>query len=699
MKITINKGTSFLLTDLSGDIIPGEEFGLYHQDTRFLSTYRLTIDGVKPVLLAARQVKHYLALHHLTNPPIGDIPQGQLSITRRRFVGDGLHEDIDITNYSLETCTLTIRLEYGVDFADIFEVKTKGVDKSMVTRILPKDEVGDFAFDYSQEDFMRRIIFRFAQKPSSIKEGVVEFKIEIVPQEKWHTCIDYYTLTSKEVKPVKHTCKTEDVNLDTKDGELDKWRKGAPVLNSDYDVLDHAYKRSIKDLFALRLKGEGVAGADFLPAAGIPWYMTFFGRDSIITSYQTLLTFPKLANGTLRTLAKYQGEKVNDFNEEEPGKILHEVRFGELAAMGKIPHTPYYGSVDATLLWIILLFETYRWTNDRKLVEDLKENLLRALDWIDEYGDKDGDGYVEYIRRNKRGLENQGWKDSNDSIQFEDGSLAEPPITLCEVQGYVYDAKIKSAELLKILGEEKRAEELIREAKGLQKRFLKDFWMEDKNYFAEALDKDKNQVDSITSNPGHLLWSRIIEEEHAKQIVETLMSDEMFSGWGVRTLSSSNRGYNPTSYHNGSVWPHDNSLIAIGMINYGFFEEAIRIIEGIILASDYYPGHRLPELFCGFSKKESPYPVEYLSSSSPQAWCAGAISLFIQAMLGLYIDSIKKKVKLRPLLPKSVKHLKVQNIQVGEEKLSFNVREEDGKTSVEFTKQPHGFEIDKGEGE
>jgi len=394
----------------------------------------------------------------------------------------------------------------------------------------------------------------------------------------------------------------------------------------------------------------------------------------------------KIAQGTLRTLARFQGKEVNEDREEEPGKIMHEIRFGELAHLNLIPHAPYYGTIDATPLFLVLAVEYFNWTGDLKFIKKNLLHLRAALDWIDKYGDIDQDGYIEYNPKNKRWALNQGWKDSTDSSIHQDGSLAVPPIVLAEVQGYVYQAKKGMAEIFFYLGEKDKAKKLEREAQELKKRFNKDFWMEERKYFAFGLDYQKKQIASITSNPGHCLYSGIVSQDKSEAVVKKLLSDEMFNGWGIRTMGKNEPGYNPTSYHNGSVWPHDNSIIINGLTRYNYHREAIKVINGLIKASQYFKYNRLPELFCGFSHKETQRPIEYPVACSPQAWACGSIYLIIQSLLGINADVISNRIYLKPILPDKINKVEVKNLKIGDNRADFMLIKEGNRVKLSDVK-------------
>jgi glycogen debranching enzyme len=440
---------------------------------------------------------------------------------------------------------------------------------------------------------------------------------------------------------------------------LEQWLTDAPDLETDWDALEHIYERSLVDLAALRFYPDIIPGAS-IPAAGLPWFMALFGRDSLLTSYQALPFAPELAATTLRVLAARQGKEVDRYREEEPGKILHELRFGELTVFGERPHSPYYGTYDATPLFVVVLDEYERWTGDAGLVRELEGAARAALRWLDEYGDRDGDGYVEYERNTDSGLENQCWKDSWNSILYADGSMSSTPRATCEIQGYVYDAKVRAGRLARQLwGDPILAERLEREAAVLKERFNRDFWIPERGFFALALDGEKRKVDALTSNIGHLLWSGIVDDDKVEPLVRHLMGPALFSGWGVRTMAEGEGGYNPIEYHNGTVWPHDNSLVAAGLARHGYREEAGRIAVALLEAAAYFR-YRLPEVFAGYPRERTKFPVEYPTASSPQAWATGTPLLFLRVLLGL--EPHGDRLEVDPALPAAIGELALRGI-------------------------------------
>jgi glycogen debranching enzyme len=631
--IEVLEGSSFMLSDRRGDIYQGSIAGFFHEDTRYLNRFVLTVGGRPPTILTSGGVDYYSAAFYMTNQQLDGIPERTLSISRYRFVGDGVRERIRIKSHAAQPVRVEVRLSCGADFADLFEVKQQRIRKGGDLRTEHDPEHGVLHFDYQHHDFHAGCRIHSTEHGQAAGDDLV-WDVELAPRSTWETTIRVAVHLDEDILDPVHE---EFEETEREAGMvLRKWQDEVPRLSAGLDLLEHVYQRSIIDLAALRLRADVEGNDASLPAAGLPWYMAIFGRDTLITSYQSLLVGPELARGALHTLASLQGSEVNDFKDEEPGKILHEIRFGELTALGLRPHRPYYGTADATPLWLILLSEYWRFTGDAETCKVLWPNATRALEWIDTYGDADGDGYVEYATRSEQGLRNQSWKDSWNSMLFASGEVAEPPLAVCEVQGYVYDAKIRTAELAeKVWADPVLAGRLRDEAEKLYDRFNEDFWTEDRGgYYVLALDKDKRRVDAMTSDMGHLLWSGIVPEERAKILVRQLFSDGMWSGWGIRTMSSNDAGFNPITYHNGTVWPHDNSLIAAGLARYGFRDQANRI-AGAMFEAASFTDYRLPEVFAGYPRRESRFPVRYPTASSPQAWATAAPFLWVRLMLGL----------------------------------------------------------------
>ncbi len=655
--ISILDGSTFVVSDRRGDIDadPSQPHGLFHRDTRFLSRWIVTVDGRAPDPLSVENEQYFSAQFFLV-PPTGTIYRNPyLSVIRKRMVGDGFHEDIAVLNHANEPVEVELRVDAGADFADLFEVKD-ALEKKGLHYTDVRD--GDLVLGYQRDDFVRETEISTSVPASEVTSDGFLFRIELAPHEEWSTCVDVVPRTGDETTvKYRHGDETARPNMRV---SLEEWIEQAPDLESESDALEHVYRKSLVDLAALRFYSE-LAPDDSLPAAGLPWFMTLFGRDSLVTSYQALPFAPELAATTLRVLAARQGAEVDDFRDEEPGRILHEIRFGELVHFGERPHAPYFGASDTTPLFLVLLDEYERWSGDTQLVRDLERNARAALDWIDRYGDRDGDGYVEYERRNEdTGLENQCWKDSWNSILYADGTLASLPRATCEIQGLVYDAKVRSARLARdVWDDEGLAVRLEEEAAALKARFNRDFWIEDRQFFALALDGDKKPVDSLTSNIGHLLWSGIVDEDKAQAIVDHLLGERLFSGWGVRTMAEGEGGYNPIEYHNGTVWPHDNSFIAAGLARYGFRAEAARVAEAILEAATFFD-YRLPEVFAGYPRSRTGAPVEYPTASSPQAWATATPLLLIRILLGL--EPAGDELGADPALPSSIGRLALRGI-------------------------------------
>jgi glycogen debranching enzyme len=644
--LTILEGSTFCICDEIGDVA-GATGGLFADDTRFLSSLRLTVNGRRPLLLSSGKVEYFSAAFYLRNPLAGGLGIDELSIERARFVGQAMEDTLVFQNQSMRRIEFDVGLEIGADFADIISVKEYdfALGDPLNARPLPSvvsgrwDDPGRALLleDPAPGGARTRIVF---SRPGDVAEAGVSYRIALEPRERWELRLGVFPALNGDQEFVpRFTDRHFGEELAHVRDSLAAWRLRVPELRASWDDLSRSFGQSVSDLAALRMrsgKDNGDAGIGKLPAAGMPWFMTVFGRDTIITCLQTLLFGPELARSALEVLAQLQAREDDPSIDAEPGKIVHEVRRGKAAERW---FHRYYGTVDATPLYLILLSEVWRWTDDAALVERLKEPALRALGWIDEYGDRDGDGFVEYERRTDRGLRNQSWKDSQDSQRFADGSVATGPIAPCEVQGYVYDAKRRLADVAREVWRDRGlAARLDREADELRDRFDRAFWVDDRGgYFALALDGDKRRVDALCSNIGHLLWSGIVKPERVDRIVDALMVEPLWSGWGVRTMSSADAGYSPLSYHNGTVWPHDNSLIAAGLARYARWPEVQRIVQRMLNASAHFD-HQLPEVFAGLRRSDTPFPIAYPTAARPQAWAAGTPVLLLQLLLGLYPD-------------------------------------------------------------
>ncbi|MGB2570990.1 glycogen debranching N-terminal domain-containing protein [Micromonospora citrea] len=642
-------GNTFIVSDPSGDVdaSPATPVGLFTADTRFLSRWILTINGERMTALSVDDSQYYEVAFFLVPGGQVDYVEADVSAIRRRRIGPELTESLTVFNYGEQDVDLDMRLEVAADFADIFDIKFDIREKAgaYYTHV----GADELTLGYQRGTFQREVSVS-ASEPATVDPRGIRFQLRLAPGQQWSTQL---RVTMRALRPDGRDWRTAVRAMRPDESTLPDtvraWIAAAPQLDTDNAALQQVYHRSLVDLAALRFAPLSLGGAT-VPAAGLPWFMTLFGRDSLLTCLQTLHVTPSLTPPTLRILGLLQGVRTDDILDADPGRILHELRYGESAAFEEQPHSPYYGSVDATPLFVILLDEYERWTGDAALVKELEQEARAALDWIDRYADLTSTGYVWYERRNRAtGLENQCWKDSWDSISYADGRLPGFPRATCEVQGYAYDAKIRAARLARTFWDDPAyADRLEQEATALKDRFNRDFWIDERGYYALALDRDATPVDALSSNIGHLLWSGIVPPDRAPRVVEHLMSPALFSGWGVRTLAEGQRRYNPLGYHNGTVWPFDNSFIAWGLQRYGFAAEAGRIAKGIIDAATYFHG-RLPEAFGGFARQTTRYPVRYPTAGSPQAWSSGASLLLIRTMLGM--DPHEGHLAVSPALP------------------------------------------------
>ncbi|MER7894077.1 glycogen debranching N-terminal domain-containing protein [Micromonospora sp. NPDC094482] len=653
-------GNTFIVSDASGDVESSSStpVGLFAADTRYLSHWVLTINGERLNALSVDDMLYYEVTFFLVPGGAVDYVQADVSAIRRRRLGPDLTESLTIFNYGQQDVELDVRLDVAADFADIFEIKFDLHDKagSHYTHV----GANELRLGYERATYRREVSLT-ATEPATFDAQGLRFAARLRPGEQWST----------EVQVVMRALRPDGVDFrsalralrpdeSTLPASVQAWVAAAPTLDTENTALQQVYRRSLVDLAALRFAPLSLSGAS-VPAAGLPWFMTLFGRDSLLTCLQTLPVTPSLTPPTLRILASLQGARTDNVLEEDPGRILHELRYGESAAFEEQPHSPYYGTVDASPLFVVLLDEYERWSGDTALVMELEQEARAALTWIDQYADLRSTGYIWYERRNRAtGLENQCWKDSWDSISYADGRLPAFPRATCETQGYAYDAKVRAARLARtVWGDPDYADRLEREAAALYDRFNRDFWLEDRGYYALALDRDGTPVDSLSSNIGHLLWSGIVPPERAPRVVEHLMGPALFSGWGVRTLAEGQARYNPLGYHNGTVWPFDNSFIAWGLRRYGFTSEAGRIAEGILYAATYFQG-RLPEAFGGFDRHTTRYPVRYPTAGSPQAWSSGASMLLLRTMLG--IDPHEDHLAVAPALPAAFERIALLDI-------------------------------------
>ncbi|WP_319459635.1 glycogen debranching N-terminal domain-containing protein [Micromonospora sp. RTP1Z1] len=634
--VRVMAGNIFVLSQDNGDIEASvaNPCGFFDFDTRFLSRWRLSLNGerLNPLSIAERG---YFALRFFLVPgePTHYVDAKASVIRERSITGGAFEERLTVFNHDREPVEFTVRLDVESDFLPILAV---GEERKPVGRLYRRVDAGCLRLGYRREKFHRETVIS-TDEPAAVTEDGLTYTVRVQANGEWTTTVRVRALVlrpdGRDVREqlVRRPRRTIAEQRD----DLARWLSRAPQLSCDWDAVTTTYQRSLVDLAALRYSPLTLPD-EAMPAAGLPWAATVTGRDSILTSFQALPVAPELAVATLRMLGIDQGSVLDDFRDEEPGKILREFRYGELAAFEECPESPYYGSADVTPLYVVLLDEYERWTGDADLVREFEDEARAALNWIDEYGDILGDGYVRYRRRNERtGRENQGWKDTAEAICYADGRLPEPPRATCELQGYAYDAKLRGARLAReFWGDPAYADRLEREAAALRERFERDFWIADRGYYALALDADGRQVDALASNMGHLLWSGIVDASRAALVAEHLLGPRLFSGWGVRTLAEGQAPYNPLGYHLGAVWPFDNALIAWGLRRYGFAEEAGRIAEGIIDAAHYFQG-RMPEALAGYPRELTRFPVRYPTANSPQALATGATFLLLRALLGL----------------------------------------------------------------
>ena len=686
---------------ISGDIAgsPLEALGFYHRDTRHLSQFELTVAGQAPHLLNSYLSDDRVQLRvNMTNPDFrvvngsGRLRRDDLQIQRSWLLGDPvvLHRLV-IHNFSGQHLRLSVEIGFNVDFSDLFEAR--GLRRVRHgAHAAPKVQGNQVRFTYKGLDNVeRRTIVEFSRKPRVLDPRHAEFIIDMDPRGGFEI-ETYVTAEQASEKPLLHRRERSFEHvLRTREAEVGMLRSDAAVISAGNKLVQSLLEASCTDLISL----TSVHGRRSFIMGGIPWFATLFGRDSIITSMSMLPFMPGLAERTLRTLASLQGKTVDPSRDEQPGKIIHEIRSGETAATGEIPFGHYYGNIDGTPLFVWLYSKYVFSTGDLKLAEDLWSNVESALAWIENYGDRDGDGFVEYFCETPRGLANQGWKDSSDSISHADGRLADAPIALCEVQGYVYAAYQGAADVASLLGKRDLVEVLREKAADLKKSFLRKFWLDDKGIVALALDRDKKPCSVMTSNVGHCMAAGLLDGDRLSTLASRLTADDMFSGWGVRTLSARERRYNPMGYHNGSVWPHDNAFVAAGLAKLGGRKAVLDILEGLLRAAVHLNTGSLPELFCGFPRESRLGPVPYPVACHPQAWSAASIMMIVQEMLGMQIKALEHKVVFHfPTLPSFVDWLKIEDLRVGPDKISFVARRTLTGAAIEMLKKDGGVNIE-----
>ncbi|WP_029214566.1 glycogen debranching N-terminal domain-containing protein [Kallotenue papyrolyticum] len=696
--LVINHGSTFMVSELNSRIDRDALLGIFADDTRYLSYYATYANGEPWILLSSSATAYYASRIYLTNPEVpteeGIIPRGTLSFVISRTVHDSIHEDLDVTNHGTHPVRFNLELTLRCDFADIFEVETGHFIRRGRIETVWHPHSNVLRTTYRNGTFQRSLAYqaRNYDSPPRYANGRITYDVALNPGERWHAC-GFYILHDNHRTYFPVTACYETALSHDLDEEQRVWRETVTQLTTSNEEVYRFYRQSIEDLGALRLYEHDMAPDLWLPAAGVPKFVTIFGRDSLIVSLQTMLAHARFARGTLMKLAQYQASVLDPERDAQPGKIMHEIRFGELAHLRQIPHTPYYGTADATPLFLITLHETWQWLGDERLLRQYREHALRALEWIERYGDLDGDGFQEYLRQAPRGLDNQGWKDSSDAVVYPDGRRVPPPIALVELQGYVFDAYLRMAEAFAALGHTAEARDLRTRAAALQQRFEAHFWCDDLDYYAFALDRDKQPVKTVTSNPGHCLWSGIVRPERAQRVVQRLMSPTMWTGWGLRTLSAEHTAYNPFSYHRGSIWPHDNALIALGLWRYGFRAEAARIARGISEAASHFASYRIPELYAGIEQRPGSFPVQYLGANVPQAWAAGSIFMLLQAILGVRADAPNGRLYVDPALPDWLPDITLRGLAVGGARLDLICWREGDTSRWEATLQSGTIEV------
>ncbi len=684
-------GEIMLVTEPNGQISWPTQKGLYFFDTRLISSWRIYANGEEWDLLNSGSITYYASRVFLINRAIltedGEIPARTVSLLLSRSIGEGVHEDLDLTNNGPKPVRFNLEIAIRGDFADIFEVRSAHIVRRGHITSQWSSKKPQLRLTYRNKNFFREVRVHPNKNDASAQyaNGRITFEVKIDPGRSWHACLMYELDDGKRRFAAPRHC-IADAHASELGQRLGDWRQNVLKVRTNNADFSGAFNQAITDMAALRLPIQGTSHMEFVPAAGVPWFMALFGRDSLIASLQNIFVYPDFARGALRVLGSLQATERDDIRDAEPGKIPHELRRGELAHFKLTPHTPYYGTADATPLYLILLHAAWQCTGDLSLIEEHLDTAERCLKWIDNYGDRDGDGFQEYQTRSPVGYENQSWKDSGEALVYPDGTLVKGPKALCELQGYVYDAWLRIAEIFDVLGRSDRARMLREKARELSRRINEKFWNEDVGFYALALDGDKNQVLSIASNPGHCLWSGIVPPERAGRVVERLMQPDMWCGWGIRTLSASHPAYNPHSYQNGAVWPHDNAIITLGCRRYGFVTEASRIAYSIINATSYFVMQQLPELYAGIEQTNANFPVQYLGANVPQAWAAGSIFLLLQSILGARPDAARRIICVDPVLPDWLSEIAVFDLRIGDQIFDLEFRRTDGETTFRVTR-------------
>ncbi|MBA2254412.1 MAG: amylo-alpha-1,6-glucosidase [Chloroflexi bacterium] len=695
--ITINHDDRFLVAQPDGTMAPGDDVGFFARDTRFVSGYRLTVNGRDPVLLNAASITHFSVRHEMVTPelPLGTglfgagaatLPARSIGLRLDRTIKGGIHEDYDLTSYAPQPVRLLLEVAIESDFADIFDVRFKQLLTRGETQTSWREKASELRTSYRNETFHRALLVRVANAgvAPQFANGRLVFAFVLEPKASWHACIHWLPIIGRK-RPTLLGCSELVSVRATADAKVLP-RVG---IEADHPVLPAIWRQAVADMEALRIQEFAVGRSVFVPAAGIPWYVTLFGRDSLVVAMEAISGFPEFAAGALDRLAAYQATDDDAEQDKEIGKVPHELRFGELAELGLLPFAPYYGTADATPLFIIVLSYAYEWSADKRVLRRYRAAAEAALRWMLESGDRDGDGFQEYGTRSTRGLFNQGWKDSAVSIQHDDGRIPSLPIALCELQGYAYDAMLRMAGIREVFGDDEGAADLRERARRLFDRFNDEFWWEAEGTYYLGLDGEKRPIRSVASNAGHCLASGIVPPERAGRVVDRLMAPDMFSGWGVRTLSSEHPSYNPYAYHLGSVWPHDNATICGGFRRFGRVEEAQRIAEGIFAAAERFDAYRLPELFAGLPRERGAFPVQYLGANVPQAWAAASVFRFIAILCGIHVTGSQRTIYANPNLPDWLPSITISNLRAGKGAADLRIEHD----RLEVLSNTTGFEI------
>jgi glycogen debranching enzyme len=691
--VTINRDDRVVVCQPDGRIEATADEGFFARDTRFVSGYDLWINGQRPVLLNSSPIQFFSARFEFANgvfiDETGPIDPHSIAIRLDRTLGGGVHEDYDIVNYARRTVRLTIEIAIESDFADIFDVKHHAIVRRGELNSRWYRSRRELRTAYTNREFYRELAIAVerSDSPPQFANGRLVFVAAIPPKGSWHTCVKWLPITSNRRRPTTLDCSAvADAPAYTGAARLPR-----VSIETPNETVRHAWAQAVRDMEALRLEDPTFERGVFIPAGGVPWFVTLFGRDALIVSMQGITGYPEFADGALRRLASLQATTDDPERDMEPGKIPHEIRHGELAQLGILPFTPYYGTHDATSLYIIVLSYLYQWLGDEAILRRYLNNAEAALRWIDRYGDRDRDGLQEYSTRSSHGLYNQGWKDAGDAIPMADGSRAQLPIGTCELQGYVYDAKLRLADIYDLLDRPEDGERLRTEAHRLYERFNNDFWWEGEGTYYLGLDGQKRPIETVASNAGHCLSNGIVPPERAERVVRRLLADDMWSGWGIRTLASSHVAYNPFSYHTGTVWPHDNAMIAGGFRRYGFADEANQVARGMFDTAERFVANRLPELFAGMPRVPGSFPVQYLGANVPQAWAASAIFRLVAILCGIHAssDAAGSTLYVNPALPDWLPELTIGNLRAGTGSLSLRFHRDE----VDVLSNTSGFEV------